>query len=274
MSQFGYKIIMGDTVANFAKAKVNYIHCYLLLPDPVILTEEAIRLVRHDLPLVNSCLLFPVTTFSFMCPEMYIKALAPWFSQEPIWGQLAAVPWIVLLAFCKDWYNNRLFLVIENLAIFHDISKVTESGTVRMLACWAPWSCTGWVLSSNPWLSPCPLLAVPPGHVQWPRRYGRHHQCRLREGFEYFRLTHLCCLSAIQPMFSLVSLLLLCNSRSFSCWPWGPLEISMPAELWLSQYHSLYALATFLNSSFVACPCFHLFYAAFWCRDLHCEFPA
>ena len=64
---------MGDSFKNFAKAKENSIHCYLLFTDPVILSEEAIRLVRHDLPLVNPCSPFPNTFFSFTCPEMCFK---------------------------------------------------------------------------------------------------------------------------------------------------------------------------------------------------------
>lgn len=65
--------IVADNVENFSKAKVNDMHYYLLLTDSVILTEDAIRLVKHDLPLVNRCSLLPVSTFSFTCPKMCFK---------------------------------------------------------------------------------------------------------------------------------------------------------------------------------------------------------
>lgn len=45
--------IVADNVENFSKAKVNDMHYYLLLTGSVILLEDAIRLVKHDLPLVN-----------------------------------------------------------------------------------------------------------------------------------------------------------------------------------------------------------------------------
>lgn len=73
---------MGDSVEKFAKAKVNYTHCYLLLTDPVILSGEAIRLNRHALPLVNPCSLFPITFFSFTCPEMCFKNLLHNFPRD------------------------------------------------------------------------------------------------------------------------------------------------------------------------------------------------
>lgn len=47
-SHFGYKTSIGDSVESFAKGKVDHIHRCFLLTDPVVLSEEAMGLVRQD----------------------------------------------------------------------------------------------------------------------------------------------------------------------------------------------------------------------------------
>lgn len=60
----------------------------------------AIRLVRHDISLVNPCCLFPITIFSFTCPEICFKRthsmVLPMGSSE---SARPVVPQVDLLAF-------------------------------------------------------------------------------------------------------------------------------------------------------------------------------
>lgn len=60
----------------------------------------AIRLVRHDTSLVNPCCLFPITIFSFTCPEICFKRthsmVLPMGSSE---SARPVVPQVDLLAF-------------------------------------------------------------------------------------------------------------------------------------------------------------------------------
>lgn len=44
-------------------------------PEPVISSQKAIRLIRHDQPLVNAQKLLPVTFSSISCMEMVLKMI-------------------------------------------------------------------------------------------------------------------------------------------------------------------------------------------------------
>ena len=70
--------MLWETLLSLAKIKVDDTTDLLSSANPIILWQRTIILVRHDLTFANPCWWFPVTTFSFICPEMTFRWAYVW----------------------------------------------------------------------------------------------------------------------------------------------------------------------------------------------------
>lgn len=66
--------------------------------ETVISLQKAVRLVRHDQPLINPCWLVPVIVLSFICPETASKRTQLIIFFRPKWP---LVSWVFFLLFSK-----------------------------------------------------------------------------------------------------------------------------------------------------------------------------
>lgn len=116
-----------------------------------------------------------------------------------------------------------------------------------------------WILISNLWLDPYPLLVLPLFSL---------NKCRgLKEqGSEHFSLIIVCYCwmtpSVQQPFHVFLVQSFISNVQALV----ALMSLAGLNSNWalVSLTPSLHANAMFQNSSFVACPCFHLPYAAFY----------
>lgn len=85
------------------------------------------------------------------------------FHREQTEADWPVIPQIVVLAFLEDVCNICISPVIGNSPSISMTCQRWEQPDLPApldAACWFPGTCMGWALSSNPWLSPYPLLVA------------------------------------------------------------------------------------------------------------------
>jgi len=142
-----YEDVMGDSVKSLAKVKVRYIHCSPLtypachVPGtmyPVMTSQRATRLVKHDFPLVNPCWL--LLTIFLLGDDIQNKL----FYQLPRHGCEADWPVVfqllLLASFLKSGVTVVFFQSLGTYPVLHGLSKMIESSSVSSLStcAWIP----------------------------------------------------------------------------------------------------------------------------------------
>lgn len=154
MSQLAYKNTVGDSIKTGGELKPNGLRCSSSSTNPITLSEDTRRCVKHNLPSVNPHWLLPVT-FLYTPRKVYQEDLRTEADQP-------AGPCITMWAYSEDKCSFCLCLVIRDIPApprlaspWH--SQLSTSGCTYQV----PWTHMTQILSSSPSLCfPLLLTAV------------------------------------------------------------------------------------------------------------------